>query len=130
MRERTLSEALNAAVAEKLAFIAANREALIEAFVAQHGFNPDEAVLVTQDAFEDGKSTTRCWIERRVSPPVLPLPAIVALTTHGIAHLTTHSFRNSAHTVCGLIHVPVVTFASECRNGRPCPECFGAPRRA
>lgn len=47
---------------ERLAFINANREPLVEAWIAQHGFNPDGCELVQQDM---GNGTIRMWVEMR-----------------------------------------------------------------
>ena len=47
---------LEAALAKRLAFVNANREALLEAWVAQHGWHPDECMLMQQDMGEDRKS--------------------------------------------------------------------------
>jgi len=63
-------ETLGASIArlahEKARYIAPNKEALVEAWVAQHGFKPDESCLVVQDA---GDGTTRVWVEHRPTPP-------------------------------------------------------------
>lgn len=50
------------AIKERVDFIARNETALIEAWIAQHGFNPDEMQVVRQD-LPDG--TIRMWVERR-----------------------------------------------------------------
>lgn len=56
--------------------IGRNREALIEAWVAQHGWRPDECHMVTQQ-MQDG--TTRIWIERMDDQKFGPLNAWRAL---------------------------------------------------
>jgi hypothetical protein len=56
------SEKLHAAVRERLEFIERNREALLEAWVAQHDYKPDECAIVQQDM---GDGTIRTWVEKR-----------------------------------------------------------------
>jgi len=53
---------LEAALAKRLAFVNANREALLEAWVAQHGWHPDECMLMQQDM---GDGRLRMWVEKR-----------------------------------------------------------------
>ncbi len=53
---------LMAAVQERLSVIAGNEEKLVEAWVAQHGFKPDECEIVRQD-MHDG--TVRTWVAKR-----------------------------------------------------------------
>lgn len=53
---------ISQAVQERTNFIFRNREAVLEAWVAQHGFNPDECVLMEQDM---GDGSMRVWIEKR-----------------------------------------------------------------
>lgn len=60
--EKQIGQAINDLVKSKLDFIAARRESLVESFVAQHGFNPDEAMLIIRER-NDG--TTETWIEKR-----------------------------------------------------------------
>lgn len=49
------------AIDEKMDFISKNKEALIEAWVAQHGWKPDECILVQKD---EGL-VTKFWMERK-----------------------------------------------------------------
>lgn len=53
---------LQAAVGERLRAIAGREEALVEAWVAQHGWKPDESCIVRQD-MPDG--SIRMWVEKR-----------------------------------------------------------------
>lgn len=46
----------------KLAFINAEKEKIIEAWIAETGFLPTESVLMQQDL---GNGTTRMWIEKK-----------------------------------------------------------------
>jgi hypothetical protein len=54
-------EKLMGAVRERLSAIAGNEEKLVEAWVAQHGFKPDECEIVRQ--MQNG--TTRMWVAKR-----------------------------------------------------------------
>lgn len=58
--ETEIREIISKTVEAKLAFIDSNREALLEAWVAQHGWMPDECVLVQQ---QDGMNV-KMWVER------------------------------------------------------------------
>jgi hypothetical protein len=53
---------LMAAAQERLRVIAGNEEKLVEAWVAQHGFKPDECEIVRQD-MQNG--TVRMWVAKR-----------------------------------------------------------------
>lgn len=57
-----LSAFIDDAARKKLAFIDAHRERLVEAFLAETGLLPSEAMLVQQD---HGNGRTSVWIERR-----------------------------------------------------------------
>ena len=52
-------------LATRVAVIAANRERLLEAWIAQHGWNPDECLLMVQDMSDGNVLTQRIWIEKR-----------------------------------------------------------------
>ena len=52
---------LDAVVAERMRFIAANEEKLVEAWIAETGFLPSESVIVRSD----GPTGTRMWMERK-----------------------------------------------------------------
>jgi hypothetical protein len=56
------SKMLSKAVEDRLRFIGSNEERLVEAWVAQHGWKPDECQIVRQD-MQDG--TVRMWVEKR-----------------------------------------------------------------
>ena len=60
-----VAEAVNDYTMRRMAYVNANREALVEAWLAEHDCPPSEAVLCTRDDWEGSKCTTRCWIERR-----------------------------------------------------------------
>jgi len=53
------------AAAEKVEYIAAHRERLIEAWVAETGLMPSESVLCINERREGDGVTMRCWVERR-----------------------------------------------------------------
>lgn len=56
------SKIIMALAEEKLRYIAAHRERLVEAWIAETGLLPSESMLVEQN-MQDG--TTRVWIERQ-----------------------------------------------------------------
>jgi len=62
MDEKTFQQKLTDAVNARLRVIAGNEERLVEAWVAQHGWKPDETQIVRQD-LQDG--TMRMWVEKR-----------------------------------------------------------------
>lgn len=62
MDEKTFQEKLTEAVDARLRAIAGREEELVEAWVAQHGWKPDQCMLIRQD-MADG--TIRMWVERR-----------------------------------------------------------------
>jgi hypothetical protein len=53
---------LMASAQERLRLIAGNEEKLVEAWVAQHGFKPDECEIVRQDMLD---GTVRMWVAKR-----------------------------------------------------------------
>lgn len=56
------SEWIKHAVKERARFIAGNEETFIEAWIAQHGFKPDEMQIIRQDM---PNGSIRIWVERR-----------------------------------------------------------------
>ena len=61
MKIPSFTEALDIAVKKKFSFIAANKERLIEAWVAETGLLPSQATLIQQD--KDG--VTKVWVEEK-----------------------------------------------------------------
>jgi len=55
-------ELFKKAVQERADFIVRNKELLIAAWVAQHGWHPDECTLIQQD-MQDG--SIKMWVEKR-----------------------------------------------------------------
>jgi hypothetical protein len=58
-------EALERACNEKVAATMANRERLLEAWVAETGLLPSESVLCESTAADGDRVVTRVWVERR-----------------------------------------------------------------
>ena len=52
-------------VEEKMRWLMRHREAFAEAFVAEVGCLPSQAVMVVKESVEEGKLTTRLWFELR-----------------------------------------------------------------
>lgn len=61
-----MSESLFELAKAKADYIIKNQEALLEAWVAQHGWLPDECVLVIrEERTSDFTTHMRCWVERK-----------------------------------------------------------------
>lgn len=60
--QQEMATKLHAAVSAQLNFIQANKEKLVQAWVAEHGWNPSECCLMQQD-MQNG--TIRMWVEKR-----------------------------------------------------------------
>lgn len=56
-----MNDPLRAAVDARITEILSRREEIVEAFIAKHGFEPDEAVLVEQRT----ATGSRFWVEKR-----------------------------------------------------------------
>lgn len=65
MTNDELGKLLNEAYEKRMAFINANREKLIEAWIAETGLKPSESELHIQESSEGMTHTMRCWVERR-----------------------------------------------------------------
>lgn len=59
---RRFTEKLTQLVQERLRFVAANEEKLVEAWLAETGLKPSESMIVRQD-MPDG--SIRMWVQRR-----------------------------------------------------------------
>jgi hypothetical protein len=62
MEDTVIKDPYAKLIDEKLRYIHENRERLLEAWVAETGCLPSDAMLITQEC---GDGTTRMWIERK-----------------------------------------------------------------
>lgn len=69
-----LQDAVSKLAECRLKTVLANREILLEAWVAETGIHPKNAVLCTQETWnEDGTTmTVRSWVERRTGAEPIP----------------------------------------------------------
>lgn len=63
--ETSFAQHINRQVSEMMKFIDQNREALIQAWLAETGLKPTESVLCQQTTYgRDGDVVLKCWVER------------------------------------------------------------------